>query len=480
METKRPRPALLAAAAGAAFLHVAASLRLPLGAASDDALHLLLARNLLAGGFAVPGPAGTPVTDPLPGWPALMALPLALLEPHWPLLRLFPLLAAALLVWATWRLARRALGPEPAAFAAGAVALDHVLIGWAGVNLPDVLYAALSVLALSALVEERFPRWAAPVTALAALLRPHGALLAAAASLGVWRRWGARRAAGFAALVLAPLALWLLRNAVVAGSATAYAKNAADQSDLLASWATLPAHAWKLVGECFGRGVLGYPPGPPAGLAGLALLAACAYGASLLWRRKERRPLLSGVGAYLLLLALLHLAWRPWQSRYCLTVLPFAAILLLSALRPLLERRKHLAWALLGFLAVPGLSRGFGYAFEGLAMPRSELWPRSAAWLREHAAREDRVIALEPYLVSLLTRREAGFPRHAPDRASWLADMRRRRERWIFRRGQEARNYLSADAAALMRSYDAWAVPEPPLSAAYEDKDEGVLILRLD
>lgn len=480
MDTKRGRAALLAAAAGAACLHAAASLRLPLGAASDDALHLLLARNLLAGGFAVPGPGGAPVTDPLPGWPALMALPLWLLEPHWPLMRVFPLLASALLVWATWRLARRLLGPEPALFAAGAVALDHVLVGWAGVNLPDALYAALSVLALSALVEERVPPWAAPVAAHAALLRPHGALLGAALALGVWRRGGARRAAAFAALALGPLALWLARNALVAGSATDYVRNAADQSSLLASWSTLPAHAWKLVGECLGRGVLGYPPGPLAGLAGLAVLAAGAYGASLLWRRKERRPWLLATGSYLALLALLHLAWRPWQSRYALTVLPFAAVFLLSALRPLLEKRKHLAWALLGLLAVPGLSRGFGYAFEGLAMPRAELWPRSAAWLREHAAPEDRVVTLEPYLVTLLTRREAAFPRPAPDRAAWLAGMRERRERWVLRRGQQARAYLSSDAAALMRSYDAWAVPEPPLSAAYEDKEEGVLILRLD
>jgi hypothetical protein len=478
--TTRSGPALLAAAAGAAFLHGAASLRLPLGAASDDALHLLLARNLLAGGFAVPGPGGVPVTDPLPGWPALMALPLALLDGHWGLLRLFPLAAAALLVWASWRLARRALGEEAALFAAGAVALDHALIGWAGVSLPDILYAALSVLALSALLEAAPPRWAVPAAALAALLRPHGALLLAAFGLGGARRWGARRGAGLAAAAALPLGLWLLRNALAAGSATDYARNAADQAKLLAAWSTLPAHAWKLVGECFGRGVLGCPPGPVAGVAGLALLLACAHGARLLWRKKEQRALLEGAGAYLLLLALLHLAWRPWQSRYCFTVLPFAAILLLAAMKPLLETRKPLAWMLLGLLAVPGLSRGFGYAFEGLALPKSHLWPRSAAWLAANAARDDRVVALEPYLATLLTRREAAFPRPAASRAEWLDGMRTRRERWVFLRGREARNYLSADAAKLMRDFDAWAVPEPPLSAAFSDKEEGVLILRLD
>lgn len=480
MTVTRGRPALLAAAAGAVLLHVASALRVPLGAASDDALHLLLARNLLAGGFAVPGPSGVPVTDPLPGFAALMALPVAVLSPRWALLRLVPLGAAALLVWGTWRLARRCLGEEAALYAAGFVALNHVLVGWAGVALPDALFAAHSVLVLSALLEPAPPAWAAPAAAFAALLRPHGALLAVAAALGAGPRWGLRRAAAFSAAALAPLGLWLLRNAAASGSASTYARNAADQAQLLGAWSTLPAHAWTLLGEFLGRGFLGLPPGSLAGLGGLGLLAACARGARLLWRRRELRPALLGAGSYLALVLLLHLAWRPWQSRYSLTVLPFASLALLAALRPLLETRRPLAWALLGLLAVPGLSRGFGYAFEGLARPRTQLWPRSAAWLRENAGPGERAVSLEPYLLTLLSGREASFPRPAPDRAAWLDGMRSRNERWVFLRGREARSYLSRDAAALMRSFDAWAAPEPPLRAAFEDKEEGVLILRLD
>ncbi|MDE2143243.1 MAG: hypothetical protein KGJ84_12615, partial [Elusimicrobia bacterium] len=99
-----------AAAAGAAALHAAASLRTPLGAASDDALHLLLARNLAAGGFAVPDAAGVPVTDPLPGFAFLISAPEALFSPHWGLLRGVTLLAAGALAYLAWRLARRLSG----------------------------------------------------------------------------------------------------------------------------------------------------------------------------------------------------------------------------------------------------------------------------------------------------------------------------------------------------------------------------------
>ncbi|MDX6768630.1 MAG: hypothetical protein SF051_03800 [Elusimicrobiota bacterium] len=392
MDRTAVRRAVAAAGAGAVFLHAAAALRTPLGAASDDALHLLLARNLLAGGFAVPGPGGVPVTDPLPGFPALMALPVALLAPRWGLLRAAPLLAAA------------------------------------------------------------------------AALAPRGA----AARLR------------FAAVAFLPLGAWLLRNTLVSGSATAYAANARDQADLLAAWSTLPAHAWKLVGECLGRGVLGLPPGPLAGFGGLALLAACARGARTLWRRGRERALLVSAGVYLLLLVLLHLAWRPWQSRYAFTFLPFVAVLLPAALEPLLAKRRAATWALVGLLAAPGLSRSFGYAFEGLAAPRVELWPRSAAWLRASVPPEQRVIALEPYLVTLASGREASFPPPAPSREAWVAQLRRRDARWVFLRNREARSYLSKEARDLMRDFDAWAVPEPPFSIAFSDAEEGVVVLRLD
>lgn len=480
MSAMRLRPALLAAVAGAAFLHIAAALRTPVGAASDDSLHLLLARNLLSGGFAVPGPSGTPVTDPLPGFPLLLAPFAALCGGHWALLRAVALASAALLVWATWRLARRAAGEEAALFAAGFVAVNQALVGWAGVALPDILYAAHSVLVLGALAEPALPAWAAPAAAVAALLRPHGALLLAGAAAGVWARHGRRAALRFALPAGLPLALWLLRNAAVSGSLSAYGRNAADQSDLLAAWSTLPAHAWMLLGEGLGRGVLGLPHGLLAGLGGAALLAACASGARRLTPRKELRPLLAGGAVYLSLLLALHLAWRPWQSRYAFTVLPFAAVLLLAALRPLLESRRPLAWALLGLLAVPGLALSFEYAFEGVARPRAQLWPRSAQWLAARAAPEDRVVCLEPYLTTLLTGREAAFPSPAPSRGAWLAGMASRGERWVLLRGREARNYLSKDAAALMRDFDAWAVPGAGLSEAYSDKEEGVLILRRD
>src|SRR5579859_6763988 len=262
-----------AAAAAAALLHLAAALRTPLGAASDDALHLLLARNLLAGGYAVPDAYGVPATDPLPGFPFLMALPVRLLAPHWAWLRVVELASAAALAFLLWRLARRLSG-EPAAWAAAfLVAVNPVLAGWAGVALPDAPFLVVSAGAFLLLCA---PRPSVPALALAAaaaaLLRPQGAVLACALAAGLVLRAGPRRAAAFLAAALAPLGLWLLRDRLVAGSATVY----------LEHWRSLRevgrgglAHAVEM-GLGVARGFFGSLPAP-ALAAGLPAAAAAAW-----------------------------------------------------------------------------------------------------------------------------------------------------------------------------------------------------------
>src|SRR6185312_3950698 len=170
----------VAAAAGAA-LHVCASLGTPVGAAGDDALHLLLARNLLHGGFALPDASGTPATAPLPGFAMLMALPVLLLSPHWALLRGAALAATFLLAFLAFRLCRRLSGAAAGWAAVLLVLANPVLAAWAG-----------------------------------------GAVLAAALAAAAGFRGGGKRAATVLSGALAPLALWLLRGHLLTGSATSY------------------------------------------------------------------------------------------------------------------------------------------------------------------------------------------------------------------------------------------------------------------
>lgn len=467
-------------AAAAAAAHLAASLRTPLGAASDDALHLLLARNLLSGGYAVPDAAGVPVTDPLPGFAFLMAVPEGLLAPHWGALRFAALLATAALAFGAWRAGRRLAG-EAAAWAAFLlIAANPTLAGWAGVALPDIPFAAAAAGAFLLLLRENPPLPAlAALAALAALLRPEGVVLAAAVAAGVGFKGGPKRAGLFLLGALSPLALWLLRNRLAAGTPTAYVDHwreiaAYSGAGLLVRVATVAAG--------LGRGLFGALT-PPAAFAGLlAAVAAAVQGARKAWRDRVPggRVYVVAATAYWGGLTVLHVGWGAWQSRYAIAFLVPAAPLWGAAFAGLRAKRAGAALALLAVLAAPGLYRAAGYAREGIAEPRFLLWPRTAAWLKANVPAGAGVVSTEPYLVSLTTGRRAYFPPRAATREAWLAQLRAGGVRFLLVRAHPPRAFLSGGARDLLSDYDDWAVPSPPLVLAFTDEDESATVLRLD
>jgi hypothetical protein len=479
-KTRRSATALAAAAAGAAALHVCASLRAPLGAASDDALHLLLARNVLAGGFAVPDAAGVPVTDPLPGFALLMALPVRLLAPHWGLLRGGTLLASAALAFAAWRLARRLAGEEAGWAAALLVAANPVLAAWAGVALPDIPFAAASVACFLLLAQDEPPLPALiAFAALAALLRPQGAVLAAALAAGLGFRSGPKRAALFISGALAPLSLWLLRNHVLTGSATGY----------LDSWRRLQAFAdtsllfrAAILAAGLGRGFFGGLP-PAAALLGLAVAAAAAaYGALRLWRARSpgARALVLSAVVYGAGLTALHIGWRAWDNRYAVPFFALAVPFWAAAFAGLREKKRGIALAVLLLAAAPGLWRAGSYAVDGVVSPRAELWPAASAWIRENTLPDAALLSTEPYLFALTTGRRAYFPPAAPSRELWISALRAAGVRSVIVHRQAERAALPGAAGSQLSNFDDWAVPSPPLSLAGTDDPENILFLRLD
>lgn len=479
-KTRRSAAVLGAAAAGAAALHVCASLGTPLGAATDDALHLLLARNLLAGGFAVPDASGVPVTDQLPGFAALMALPVRLLAPHWGLLRGAAWLAAFALAVLAWRLGRRLAGEAAGWAALLLVAANPVLAAWAGVALPDVPFAAASVGAFLLLARDEPPLLALiALAALAALLRPQGAVLAAALAAGLGFRAGPKRAAALLAGALAPLSLWLLRGHFLAGGA-GYLDNwrrlqALGDTSLLFRAATLAAG--------LGRGFFGDLP-PPAALLGLAVAAgAAASGALRLWRSRgpgARAVVLTAV-VYGTGLAALHVGWRTWDGRYALPFLAPALPLWAAAFAGLYEKKRETALAVLLLAAAPGLWNAASFAAEGVRSPSAELLPAASAWIRENVPAGGAVITTEPFLVALTTGRRAYYPPPAPSRELWLAALRAAGVRCVLVRRQAARPaVVPPEARTPLTDFDDWAVPSPPLTLAYADDAEDILLLRLD
>lgn len=480
-KSRRFTTAFAAAAAALILLHVYAARRTPFGAASDDALHILLARNLWHGAFAVPDPSGAPATDPLPGFALLMMIPVRLLAPRWWLLRFAALGSAAALIVAVHAAARRLAGEAAAAVAALFVALNQVLVGWAGVAMPDIPYAALSALAFLEVSAENPSSWRlGALCAVAALLRPQGAVLALAVSAAVLVRRGPRAALVLAAASLAPLGGWIVRNRLAAGEATRYLTHARSLAQTGSGLAGAAEHVLNLVAR-MGWGLLGLPAGAWAMAAALLIAGLGALGARRLWRvGGPSRSFSIASLLYLCGLAAMHVAWRAWQSRYVLPPLPVVAVLAAAGAAPLFQRRPASAALALALLLLPNLRLDLGFAAGGAQSPRRELWPDTAAWLRAHIGPDECLTTLEPYLAVLVVDRRVCMLEPAPNRDAWLASLRARGARWILVRPSGPRGYASDSDRRLLESFDAWAVPSPPLSSAFTAPSESTAVLHLD
>ena len=310
---------LIAAGATASVgaLYLLAARATPVGAAEDDALHILLARSLRHGAFAFPD--GTPANDPLPGFAALLSLPAAIVDPHWEFLKIIGLLSAAAVIYLSWRLARRFLDESWALAAAALVALNPLTVTHAGLILPDLPYLALSLFLFDRMLEPGFA--GAPLiiaAAAASLLRPYGAWLIVSLGLGIAAAKGARKAASFALPSLIPLALWTWRNHLLTGAGSGYLLNMRAETVALAEPRTALLHAGGLLAAMGGEGLLSLGRWLPlAGLvaAGAVCVALIGTGAVRLLRRKPD-PRAFALGAYAIILSAQHLVWMPLEARY--------------------------------------------------------------------------------------------------------------------------------------------------------------------
>jgi hypothetical protein len=187
---------------------------------SPDSVQFLAAAKSLAAGLGWRRVEGGPLVEWAPLLPAWLALGIKLGVAPLLWARATGALAAAGVSWALGAWTSRASGSWLAGYGAALVAAVSFPLWFVSAHLwsdaPFLFLALLGVLALDA----RRWRAAAALAALACLMRYLGVTLVAAGVLWLasQRRW--RRALWYAGLSLAPLALWLGRNALLTGTAT--------------------------------------------------------------------------------------------------------------------------------------------------------------------------------------------------------------------------------------------------------------------
>src|SRR6185437_13818159 len=101
--------------------------RYPVGYAFDDALYILAAKSLLLGRYVdLRVPSAPPLTDPLPGFPAVLAPWVAVVHARWEWLKLLPLLMTLLAGMGVWKLGRLWFSPEESVILTALFALNPV------------------------------------------------------------------------------------------------------------------------------------------------------------------------------------------------------------------------------------------------------------------------------------------------------------------------------------------------------------------
>ncbi len=417
-------------------------MRIPVGAFNDDALFILLAKALRQGAFAWPDAAGRPLSDPLPGFPLLLMLPVWAVEPAWGLLRGVGVAAAWACVLLTWRIARRHLPPAWALSAAALAAVNPVLVGLGGLVIPDTVFVALA-LALFLLLPEcassRKARIALAVGAgLAALIRPQGVALVLSLAASLWYIRGPLLGLGFLISGFVPLGLWSLRNEYLAASMSGFWDNWRSQIVRFQDPSQQTDHAGRMIASLFGEGFLGLADFafPLQFGAGALVLALSALGtARLLKQSKDRGGMgvqIFAMAAFCALLLCLHATWELTEARYLLPLMPLLWILALGAARPNFSGKPALAGAALALLLLPALRVDLAFVRAG-AVAAPSYQPRTMAWLRRRLPPKTRLQGSAFHTVTLLTGRVCTPPpQNVRSSAEWLADARREKVEFVL------------------------------------------------
>lgn len=433
---------------------------------ADEAVFVLLARSLRAGRFASQGGLGPPVADHLPGFPALIALPSALLEGRWGLYWLLALPFAFAYAAAAYALAKRLLRSARAAAAVAALcALSPAALDLSGAVLTDLPFSALAAAVLAGVPAAPLPLLCAGV-GLGALLRPQGVFLCAAAAAGAWACRGRRAALAVFASGFTPLALWLLRSRLVAGRATDYA----------AQWAADASRASPsaFLETAFGRGTFGLEAS--AGIAAGGVLLACAAAGSRLLLASPRRKEALAPALFVVFTLVVHATWAGAAPRYALPVLPALWTLAAAAAAALLAPRARNAvfaalCAGLVFRAAPlareGLSGG-GFVESGLM---------------EYLARTPEVAKTESLscsLVLLLSGKPATCPPAVSERDAWAGWLALQGVTHVHDFDFSQDGYLPPEVARFAALRRRWISSWPLFSRVFVDERSGAAIYAFD
>jgi hypothetical protein len=448
---------------------------------TDDALFICLAKGLLRGTYAtIFSPVPTPLTDPLPGFPALLTPAVAFFGPWIEGSRIVPLVST----WAAGFLLAGLLKPWMGRFWVYACLLlflfNATIVRYAGAVMAEPSSMVFGLLGVGLLSRGSLKDAAGAGIAvgLALLLRPQYALLAAVCAVyGLLRRRPQAFAAFTASFLLTALPI-LLRNHAIQGEWSGYLTNLFHEQHA-------PSAGSYLVRL---KAVLGFLfPGlflelPEIGLSLLrrvtawASIAGClaviGYSIVVHWKK----PAVAVSGLYVLISAAALPFWFALEPRYLSILIPFIVLAVGVPLALFALKHPSVSKGVFVLLVFFHMAPNAGNVRQAWAAQNPSRKPaRTFAWIRGQTPPEARFLSDKaPALYVHTGRRGYVIPFfQSEDRLSdWIKDQNV--QYVLFTEGGVAGNQGRPGQAR--RSLRAWLSRHPEFQLVFEDAGDHIQI----
>lgn len=393
----------------------------PLGAFGDDIRHLLTAESILSGSYRdTASPSNPLITNQLPGYPLLLAIPTALGSiklAQWQ--SVFFTAGAALLIFLT-------IGGPAGALAAALTAFNPLIVMMSGTLMSEPAFLFWTMTSLY--MAKRFPHAVLPVllwTAFGAWIRPQGLLLLIVFLPHIPRQVPLKKRLTYPLIAFGVAGLPFVVNLIAAGTPASYFQEIPIQTGL---WNTITGLLSTLR-----YNAIYYFKSPLILFAEPRIMEyrgiAGTVSAAALWfviikgflkileggADESQRLRCSYAAAFLLA----HLFWVNQDPRYLLPVLPFLYETAVEGLSSGYSRRAVFVFASFSLasglfidsrIVLHSLSSGYG----STTAPRE-----TVAWVTENTKKSDLLMASDKYSAYFFSGRKAAGLFYSTDPDGW-------------------------------------------------------------
>jgi cadmium resistance protein CadD (predicted permease) len=462
----------------------------------DDAEYILTARWLLRGGVApLNFLSQARPSYHLIGFPLFLAPFVALIQPHWQMLRIVPILLTLFSCFLLWKVFEAVLPPLQRLLILALYAWNGITIQFSGAIMSESLFMVLELAAFWVLFrsDDRIPlTWLGLLLGFSTIIRPEGLALCAAAALGLAarRQWrGSLRVIGWALVIWVPI---FCMDALRGNGLPSYLSDWMVNLRWIAGTSLLRHVA--LLTLTYGAGDFLSLPMPHSQWAmniGVTLTVFCILlgflGVAAAARTKGFNRGIGAIFSFAVFYGLMHLLWPVMDDRFFLPLLPPFLFFLVQGAWALSIRLPRLGYTLgLCLMLLPAWYAATAGASLAFSLGTVPSLPRASfAWITNHVRQDQVIAALNPATIYLYTDRPAVLP--YPFLGATPSEFRDRLQegkiQYLFYMASNAPSSNVPSVNNLIRWWEwsrHWAASNPAkFQIAYENPAEGVAIYRV-